>query len=114
MHAGDARHDGSDFFAFLLEGLQVVPENLERKRTLGTSKSFADVVFDRLRIVPDRPRAFGLQLAVHGGDQFVFVLMEYGPPLLVRLQVNKILCVAESTRSEERRVGKGSFGPRGP
>src|SRR5208282_3565030 len=28
MHAGDGRHDVSDFFALLLESLQVVPENL--------------------------------------------------------------------------------------
>ena len=34
--------------------------------------------------------------AVHGGDQFLFVLMKYRAPLVVRLQVDEILGVAES------------------
>src|ERR1039458_7268626 len=96
MHAWDVRHDLSDLFALLLESLQVIPKNLEGKRTLGASEGFADVVFNRLGKVPDRSRASFLQLAVHSCDQFLFVLTKYRPPLIVRLQINEILCVAES------------------
>src|SRR5208283_547023 len=96
MHAWDARHDLSYFFALLLKRLQVIPENLEGERTLSAGEGFADVVFDRLRKVPDRSRASFFELAVHGGDQFFLVLTKYRPPLVVWLQVNEIFCVAES------------------
>ena len=95
MHARDIGHDGSDLLALLLENLQVVPKNLERKRTLGASHRFSDVVFDGLGEVPDRSWVF-FQRTVHGGDQFLFVLMKYRAPLIVRLQVHEIFGVAES------------------
>src|ERR1022692_515534 len=95
MHARDPRHDGSDLFALLLKKLQVIPENLERKRTLGASERLSDVVFDRLGEVPDRARR-PFHGAIHGGDQFLFVFMKYRAPLVVRLQVDEILRVAES------------------
>src|SRR5208337_1398202 len=97
MHAWDVRHDLGDFLALLLQSLQVVAENLERQRALGAREGFSDVVFDRLREVPDRPRASFFQLAVHGGDQFFLVLTKYRPPLVVWLQVNEIFGVAESS-----------------
>src|SRR5208283_797784 len=96
MHARNARHDGGDLFALPLESLQVVPENLKRKRTLGAGECFSDVVLNRLGKVPDRPWVF-LHCPVHGSDQFLFVLTEYRAPLLLRLQVNEILGVAESS-----------------
>ena len=37
-----------------------------------------------------------LQLAVHGGDQFLFVLVERRPPLLLRLQVDEVLGIEEA------------------
>src|SRR5271166_3703205 len=95
MHARNARYDGGDLFSFPLESLQVVPENLQRKRTLGASERFSDVVLNRLGEVPDRPWVF-LHCPVHGGDQLLFALMEYRAPLRLRLQVNEILGVAES------------------
>src|ERR1022692_4748917 len=101
MHARDPRYDGNDFFALLLEKLQVIPENLERKPAFGASKGLADVVFDWLRKVPNCARVLFYR-AVHGGDQFLLVLMKYLAPLVVRLQVDEILGVAESpSRSEE-------------
>src|ERR1022692_4023197 len=95
MHARDPRYDGNDFFALLLKELQVIPENLERKPAFGASKGLADVVFDRLGEVPDRARILFYR-AIHGGDQFLFVFMKYRAPLVVRLQVDEILRVAES------------------
>ncbi len=70
MHSRDTRHESGDFFAFFLENLQVIPENLQCQRTLGARHCFSDVVFDRLRKVPDCPWIF-FQCAVHGGDQFL-------------------------------------------
>src|SRR5208282_6228651 len=97
MHAWDVRHDLGDFFALLLQRLQVVAENLERQRTLGARESFSDVVFDRLREIPDRPRASFFQLAAHGRDQLFLVLTKYRPPLVMWFQVDEIFCVAESS-----------------
>src|ERR1700688_159864 len=95
MHAGDTRQYAHHLFALLFEKFQVVPEDLERQRTLGASHRFSDVVFDRLGEVPDRPRVL-LQGALHGGDQCLFTLMKYWAPLVVRLQVNKIFCITET------------------
>src|SRR5450755_439260 len=94
MHPWDAREDAHDLFALLLEKFQIVPENLERKRTFGASHGFSDVVFDRLREVPDRARVL-LHGPFHGGDQFFLILVEDGTPLVVWLQVNEILSVSE-------------------
>src|SRR5260370_272891 len=96
MDAFDTRHDAYNFFSLLLENLQVVPENLERQLTLRARKRLSDVVFDRLRVVPNRPGASFLNLAVHRGDEFLFALMKCWPPFIMRLQVNKKLGVAES------------------
>ena len=95
MHARDGRHDRGDLFALLLESLQVVAEDLERQRALGAGHRLADVVFNRLREVPDRSWIF-LHREVHGGDQFLLVPVKDRAPLVVRLQVDEILGVAES------------------
>src|SRR6266436_8823587 len=96
MHAPDVRHDRSDFLAFLLEKLQVITKNLERQGTLSASHRFSDVVFDGLGEVPDRARVL-LQRTVHGTDQCFFVFAKYRAPLIMRLQVDEILGVAESS-----------------
>ena len=36
------------------------------------------------------------QLTVHGGDQLLFVLVEHGPPLLLRLQIDEVFGVEEA------------------
>src|SRR5271157_5829461 len=95
MHAGDARHEVSDFIAFLLEKLQVLPKNLDCESAFGASEFFSDVVLDRLGAVPDRTRILFYR-AIHGGDQFILVAVKNGPPLVLRLQVYEILRVAEA------------------
>src|SRR5579862_1987914 len=95
MHAGHTRYGGSDFFALLLEEFQVIAEDLEGEGAFGAGECLADVVFDRLREVPDGPRIpfYG---AVHGGDEFLLAFVKYGAPLVMRLEVDEILRVAES------------------
>ena len=58
---------------------------------------FFHVVGDRLREIPEHARNL-LQLAVHGGDQLFFVLMEDRPPLLLRLQIDEVFGVEEAGR----------------
>ena len=96
MHARNVRHDGGDFFALLLESLQVVPENLERQRTLGAGHRFSDVVFDGLGEVPDRARDIFPAARFMAAISSSLFLMKYRPPLVVRLQIDEILGVAES------------------
>ena len=37
------------------------------------------------------------QLAVHGGDQFVFVLMEHGTPFFLRLQIDEVFGIEKAS-----------------
>ena len=53
------------------------------------------VVGDGLGEIPERAGNL-FQLAVHGGDQLIFVLVEDGPPLLLRFQVDEVFGVEEA------------------
>ena len=96
VHAGDGCHDRSDLLTLLLENGKVIPEDLERQRSLGAGHRLADVVLDRLREVPSRAGVL-LRREVHGCDQLILVLVKDRSPLIVRFEVDKILGVAEST-----------------
>ncbi len=59
LHIGDAGHllhDVRYLVALLLDGSQVIPEDLQGKLALGAGERFSDVVFNRLRKIPGRPR----------------------------------------------------------
>ena len=92
---GMRSHDGDDFFALLLESPQVVAVDLERQLTFGAGDRLSDVVFDRLREVPGGARQL-FHLAIHGGDQFVLVLVKDRPPLRLRLEIDEVFRVPES------------------
>ena len=77
LDAGNAGHSGDDLFALFVEGLQVLSEQLERELALGPGDRLAHVVFDGLREIPERSGEFG-DLAIHRGDQLLFVLMKHG------------------------------------
>src|ERR1700724_2402950 len=81
----------------MLEKLQVISKNLQSKCTLSPSERFSDVVFDRLRKVPDGAGVL-LHRTVHGRDQLLFILVEYEAPFVVGLQIDEVLCISESSR----------------
>ena len=68
--------------------LQIVAIDLHRQRAFHAAHRFFQVVGNGLRKVPDHSRNF-LQLAIHGGDQALFVLMEDRPPFLLGQQIDK-------------------------
>ena len=95
VHAWNGGHHGSDLVALLLQNGKIIAKDLKRQRSLGTGHRLSDVVLNRLGEVPDSSRIL-LHCQVHGGDQFLFVLVKYWPPLVMRLQIDKILGVPET------------------
>src|ERR1019366_6946307 len=89
------RHGAGDFVALIVQSLQILPEKLERQLTFCAGDGLTHVIFDGLGEIPEGARDLG-ELAVHRGDQLLFVPMEHRPPLLLRLEVHEILGVAES------------------
>ena len=110
-------HDLLNLFALFLENVQVRPVKLGRKSAFCAGQRFVHVVFNGLGEIPESPGIF-LKLAIHRGDQFIFVLMKNGPPLFLGLQVHEIFRIAESSRvgSVVGRSGlrddRGDFGER--
>ncbi len=84
-----------DLLGLVFEDAQVVAVDFGGELALYAADRFLHVVRDRLREVPDHARQL-LQLAVHGGDDFIFVLVKHGPPLLLRFQIDEIFGVEEA------------------
>ena len=80
MHAPNLAHDGDDLVALLFEGLEVVAIDLDGEFALDAADSLFDVVGDGLGEVPDDAGDL-IQLALHGGNQLVLILLEDGAPL---------------------------------
>ena len=95
---GDARdtaHDGLHLIRFLLEGFEITAKELDRQLALHAADGFFDVVGNRLREIPIDSGEL-LKLLVHGGDQFVFLAMEFRAPLLARQKINEEFGVVET------------------
>ena len=90
-------HDADDLVAFCLKRLQVVAVDLDGQLALDAADRLLDVVGDGLRKVPDDARHL-LEFTIHGADQLVLVLVEDGPPLILRLQVDEIFRIEEAGR----------------
>ena len=90
-------HDADDFVAFCFKCLQVVAVDLDGQLALNPADRLLDVVGDGLGKVPDDARHL-FQLAVHGADQLILVLVEDRPPLILRLQVDEIFRVEKAGR----------------
>ena len=95
LDARDGAHDVDDLVALLFERLQIVAVDLDRQLSFDAADRLFHVVGDRLREIPDHAGNL-VELAVHGGDQLFFVLVEHGTPLLLRLQIDEILGVEEA------------------
>ncbi len=93
-NARDRPHNIDDLGAFLFEHLQILAVNLYRKLALNTADCLFHVVGDRLRETPGHAWDF-FQLPIHGGDQFLLVLMEHRPPLFLWLKIDEELGIRE-------------------
>src|SRR5580704_5577881 len=89
-------HDIYDLIALLFQQLEIVAVELNSELAFNTRDGFFHVVFDRLREIPDHTRDF-FQFAIHGGNQFVLILVKDGPPLILRLQVHKIFGIEKTS-----------------
>ncbi len=88
-------HDGDDLVALLFEGLEVVAVDLDGEFAFDAADGLFDVVGDGLGEVPDDAGDL-FQFAVHGGDEFVLVLVEDGAPLFLGLEVDEVFGVEEA------------------
>ena len=93
--SGDLAHDVHGLLGFFLKNVQVVAVDLGGKLPLDAADRFFHVVGDRLREAPDHSGQL-VQLFVHGGDDFVLVLVKAGPPLLLGLQIGEVLGIEEA------------------
>ena len=118
LDPGNLGHHLLDLFALFLEDVQVRPVKLGSESAFRAGKRLIHVVFNGLREIPEGPGIF-LELAIHRGDQLLFILMKDGPPLVLGLQVDEIFRVAESSGvgsivgSPGLRDDRGDFGERG-
>ena len=97
LDARDFAHDVDDLLALLLKQLEVRSEYLDCQFALHAANRLLHVVGNRLREVPKCTRNL-LNFAIHGADQFLFVLAEHRPPLLLRLQVYEVFGVRKQGR----------------
>ncbi len=81
--------------ALALQQLQIVAVELDRQLAFDAADCLLHVVRDGLREVPYHPRHL-LQLAIHGANQFFFVLVEGRAPLVLGKQVDKIFGVEKA------------------
>ena len=79
----------------LLEGLEITAKELDRQLALYAADGFLDVVGDRLREIPIDTWEL-LKLLVHGGDQVVFLAMEFRAPFLARQKIDEEFGVVET------------------
>ena len=91
----DLAHDVDDLSALSSRVLQVVAIDLRGQLAFHAADRLFHVVLDGLGEAPDHAGNL-LQLAVHGGDQFVLVLVKDGPPLFLGLQVDEVFGVEEA------------------
>src|ERR1039458_10037655 len=94
LDAANAPHHVDDFVALLLERFQVGAVDLDGQLALHAAYGFFHVVRNRLRKIPEHARD-PFEFPVHGRDQFHFVLVKHRPPVIFRLQIDKILRIEE-------------------
>ena len=95
FNAFNPAHDADDLIALVFQHFQIVAIDLRGQRAFHSAHGLFHVVFDGLRKAPDDAGNF-VQLAIHGGNQFVFVLVKHRPPLFFRLQVDEVFGIKEA------------------
>ena len=91
----DAAHDADDLVALFFQKFQVIAVDLGGQLAFHSTDGLFHVVFDGLREAPDDAGNL-VELAIHGGDQFVLVLVKDGPPLFFRLEINEVFGIEEA------------------
>ena len=81
--------------AFCFQNFQIVAIDFGGQFAFHAADRLLHVVLDGLGEVPDHPGNF-FQFAIHGGDQFLLVLVKDGPPLFFGFQADKVLGVEEA------------------
>ena len=97
LNALDLGHDLDDLVTLGFENFQVVAVDLGGQRAFHSAHRLLHVVFDGLGETPDHARDF-VELAIHGGDQFVFVLVKHRPPFFFRLEVDEEFGIKKAGR----------------
>src|ERR1019366_2690808 len=97
LNPWNAPHHADDLVAGVLEQFEIVAVDLDRQLPFDAAHGLLHVVGDGLRKIPDHSRDF-LQLETHGGDQFLFVLVEDGTPLFLLLEIDEVLRIEEACR----------------
>src|ERR1022692_515140 len=91
----DRAHNVDDLFGFVLKNPQILAIDLGGKLSLDPADGFLHVVGDGLGEAPDHARQLR-QLAVHGRDDCIFVLVKCRAPLLLGLQIGEILRIKKA------------------
>src|SRR5579885_2121724 len=105
--AWDFLHDADDLLSFLFESSQIVAIDFHRQFAFYAADSLLHIVRNRLGKSPKHAGNF-TDLAVHGPDQFILVLVKHRTPLLLRLQVHEIFRI-EKTRGIGTVVGSADL-----
>ena len=95
--SADGPHHVDHLGAFVFQGLEIFAVNLDGKLSLDAADGFLHVIGNGLGEAPDYTGDFS-HFPIHGGDEFLFVLMESGPPLFFGLEVDEELAIAEIDR----------------
>src|SRR5579885_2348630 len=84
-----------DLVPFGFEGLEVVAINLDGQSPFDPAYRLLEIVGNRLRESPKNSGDF-FQFVIHGGNQFLFILMKDWTPFFFGKQVYKKLRVKKS------------------
>src|SRR5271165_522355 len=96
-NAGHRPQHRHDFFALLLEVLQIGAKNLDRKLTLHAADGLLHVVGDRLGKSPSHAGNL-FDFLVHGVDEQLFAAAELRAPLAARFEIDEVLDVEKAGR----------------
>jgi hypothetical protein len=84
LDSPNALHNAKNLLGFGLKDSQVITVDLRGKLPLDPARRFFHVVLNGLGEVPDRARDL-FELAIHGGNESLFILVKDGAPLTLGL-----------------------------
>ena len=89
-------HDADDLIGFLFQDLQIIAINLGGQFAFHAADRLFHVVFNGLGTAPDRTGNFLVQFPIHGGDQFIFVVVKDRPSLFFGLEIDEEFRIEEA------------------
>ena len=91
----NSAHDIHHLVGLVFEQLQIVAIKFHGQLAFHAAHGLLHVVGDRLREIPDHARQL-LEFAIHGADQFLFVLVKNRTPVLLLLQMNEVFGIEKA------------------